>query len=124
MSVCYICNVLLDKDDLVRLDCSHEYHYDCIRNWYKITCSPAIYGYIHTYPGIRECPYCRVSGGYLELRPGEKWDRDLHSRSQKPDPRLTIDTARCQAITQKGYQCTMWPAEGLKYCERFHKKCN
>ena len=52
-NLCMICsNKLYDN---VKLKCNHEYHYNCINEWYIRTLKI-------------ECPYCRQNGGVLEYR--------------------------------------------------------
>ncbi len=99
--VCLICSITLSQEDSVRLQCKHEYHYECIRSWYK-----KIMENINsaTSNKIRECPYCRKPGGYLPLIQGKNYEKDIHS------PKIVRTSkvkkySQCQGVTKMGLQC-------------------
>jgi len=50
-NICDICSDVLDTN-LVKLNCGHIFHYDCIKMAYK-------------YAKKMECPYCRQNGGKI-----------------------------------------------------------
>ena len=99
--ICSICSEILSPDDTIKLQCNHEYHYECIRTWYRKT--------IDNNHGAassknRECPYCRKHGGYLPLK--SSYEKDIHSpkmarRSKKKNTKYSP----CKATTKMGLQC-------------------
>lgn len=111
-NTCNICSLELKPDDtqIIKLECSHEYHYDCIYNWYKKTIEK-----IHCPSSSknRECPYCREYGGYLPLLDGKKYEKDIHSPSDRNKSKLKVKkivdigiaTVQCKGVTKKGTQC-------------------
>ena len=55
--LCNICHTDLDPlDDLVKLQCGHTFHYECIYITYKNNIDKSKYN-----TKIRVCPYCRKS---------------------------------------------------------------
>lgn len=61
---CPICYQPSDER-LVTLKCGHKFHYQCILETYKNNIKNKYSG--KWYNKVRECPYCRTDGGYLEL---------------------------------------------------------
>ena len=51
--------------ELIKLQCGHEFHYDCILYAYKAK-------------NKRKCPYCRRNGGYIELKEGVFPVKNIH----------------------------------------------
>ena len=53
------CNICFSEHDhsSVQLLCGHKYHYQCIKDSYKI----------NNTKNTRSCPYCRKDGGYLRV---------------------------------------------------------
>ncbi len=90
---CGICSMILSPEDIIRLSCEHEYHYGCIKDWYK-----KIVNNSHGSASSKnkECPYCRKPGGYLPLKKGEKYDKDIHS----PKHSIKIKTVSKSAIVK------------------------
>ena len=68
---CLICYDKLD-DTSIKIKCGHEFHYDCIVNAYKM--------YTNT---LRECPYCRMDGGYLQLQDNQVPLKNIHREYNK-----------------------------------------
>ena len=86
-NLCNICSQPLLPDDTIKLQCHHEYHYECIKAWYKKTMEN-VHGSASS--KSRECPYCRKSGGYLPLREGDQYMKDIHSPKQWRPPSQVI----------------------------------
>lgn len=103
---CNICFMNIDPYNITTLKCSHEFHYSCIKDWYKVTLSHRP----NTIP--RECPYCRKPGGYLPLREGDIYDKSIHTY---------VQSHRCKANTKMGQQCKHTTREG-EYCHIHRKK--
>lgn len=74
--VCPVCCETFDRekesDNIVKLNCGHEYHYNCIFQSYKSAIS------LNRYTKKRECPYCRSKGDYLKLMPGTVPIKGIH----------------------------------------------
>ena len=71
---CMICSDIFSNNiKTSTLKCGHKFCHDCIFDWYKqsVNC-------YSTGSKIRECPYCRQDGGYLELLEGEKPLKNIH----------------------------------------------
>lgn len=110
---CGICSIKLIPEDTVRLDCHHEYHYECIYNWYKKTiqntsCSSS--------SKRRECPYCRKPGGYLPIK--KEYEKEIHSPKYASKNKITKisnpiiannnnnnNGDGCNALTKAGNPC-------------------
>ncbi len=127
-------------NDVVKLNCQHEYHLDCIREWYKKT-SQHQGGIFYN---KNECPYCRKPGGYLPFKEGDIYDKDIHSPSNAPFkpikklilkpimkhikkpkyvPLSSASYGICNAITKQGTQCKMKPHNNNDgYCHIHCKK--
>ena len=67
-NLCLICMEEIDNTE-TKLKCGHKYHYNCIAKAYSCYSSK-----------LRECPYCRKDGGYLNLPQGEKYKKHIHKK--------------------------------------------
>ena len=128
--ICPICCQNLDND-IIKLKCGHEYHYDCIFLSYKSNLSCGI-----SYNNYRECPYCRMDGGYLPLKVGYIPQKHIHVRYkeykndminnnfEKWEEYLKKD--KCYYILKTGVnsgkQCSKNKKKGCNYCSIHQKK--
>lgn len=96
---CICCSSLEGLDDIV-LACNHEFHYDCISQWYEKTINGK-----HDFAdsSLRECPYCRKSGGYLPYVNGKKYNKHIHGYLQKVSTNSSV--SKCHAFTKVGNPC-------------------
>jgi len=104
---CTICSRELISNKF-SLDCGHEYHYECIYNWFKKTVST-----MHSSKN-RECPYCRKQSNYLPLKEGYSYIKHLHDPIHQPIQKITP----CKGVTKNGLQCKLKGVNG--YCN-IHK---
>lgn len=118
---CPVCCETLnrDKEEIVKLNCGHEYHYSCIFMSYKSAIS------LNRYSTKRECPYCRSKGDYLELKPGtvpikgihEEYYDSLAGKLIKVDilREKYFDPNKCQSLLVSGankfQQCSRKPSK-------------
>ena len=115
--LCNICHTDLDPlDDLVKLQCGHTFHYECIYITYKNNIDKSKYN-----TKIRVCPYCRNYGGYLELKQNIIPIKDIHKEynefihyiiHDKKDKYISfLDQSKCLAILKtgknQGQQCCL-----------------
>ena len=123
-NICLVCMDELD-DNYIKLDCNHKFHYDCIFQSYNMITNKR-----------RECPYCRMDGGYLPLKEGEKPIRFIHKEysmkkknknvskkninqkkiklsKKEEENNITLDICKCNAVIKngknKGKQCSNKP---------------
>ena len=109
------CNICYSEHDSssVQLRCGHRYHYQCIKDSYKInnTKKP------------RCCPYCRKDGGYLRVMDDDKPEFGIHKEFEN-------NYKRCIGIIMSGIykntrctsKCNLKDENGnlTNYCKR-HK---
>jgi hypothetical protein len=117
--ICLICHDEIKDDDLVKLKCSHKYHYKCIYMTYK------------SLGGRRECPYCRGDGGHLELKKGTIPQMGIHKEfSAYIEGKFNLEDieyneGKCNHILKTGKnagsQCTCKPKPDSEYCGRHIK---
>lgn len=118
--ICSICSLELLPEESVRLKCKHEYHHNCIYNWYKKTLSN---DHGSASSKSRECPYCRQPGGYLSLLEGQEYEKNVHAPSDAPSTKVqSIKLKKCGATTKTGKPCKLNGHYG-GYCH-IHKKNN
>jgi hypothetical protein len=86
---CLIC--LEQSPNPTILQCSHQFHYKCILEWYKTVIAT---------PDKNKCPYCRQDGGYIDKEESDKFINGIHQKQKQ-----TYRSARCQATTAKGTKC-------------------
>ena len=116
---CTICGDNLNNGDpLHELDCGHQYHIDCITEWFgnleKLNKTT-----YKNYKQVRECPYCRKSGGWLPLQEGCKPIKGVHKEYEIFKKKLTICGAPFS--TKKGTCQNMGRSIYGGYCG-IHKK--
>tara|TARA_B110000483_G_C17842159_1_gene407008 strand:- start:121 stop:552 length:432 start_codon:yes stop_codon:yes gene_type:complete len=122
--ICLVCHdEIVDGldglDGLVKLKCSHKYHYKCIFMTYK------------SMGGNRECPYCRGDGGHLELKKGTVPQMGIHKEySDYVDGKFNLEDiiyneGKCKHILKTGKnvgsQCNCNPKPDSNYCGRHIK---
>ena len=112
------CNICYSEHDAssIQLRCGHKYHYQCIKDSYKInnTKKP------------RSCPYCRKDGGYLRVMNDDIPELGIHKEKE-----FENDYKRCFGIIMSGHykntrctsKCNLLDENGnlTNYCKR-HKK--
>ena len=76
--LCPLCDIVLNNENIVRLNCDplrHYFCYDCIEKWFITikynTNKTIIYN-------KRECPICRKSNDLLNLLPDKKYEKHVH----------------------------------------------
>ncbi len=113
---CNICSTDLHNGQniVVKLLCRHEYHYDCIKPWYKLCAHPNPGQMARPKP--RQCPYCRKSGGYLPLPDTDTFDKDLHH----PNTKKTYNRCGAELTSKKGKCKNRGLPEYHGHCKR-HK---
>lgn len=89
--ICNICGDCLDdlenEDEIEKLDCGHEYCYECILGWFQqLLKDTTKKGGETYYIKKNQCPTCSKKSGYLRQRIGEKFIIDIHG--PKPNPPL------------------------------------
>ena len=123
---CPICYEKLD-DTKIKLKCGHEFHYKCILTAYKASQKNNNRSY-------KQCPYCRLEGGYLELRDNTYPIKGIHKEFQeiykylilnnfekiKEITKDYLDKNKCQSILKtgvnKGHQCKKYKKNNCSYC--------
>lgn len=100
---CNICLIPLD-DTKITLLCNHQYHYNCIKNWYKtIVKDHSIF-----LSKTKICPYCRKNGGYLPKPENEIFDPDIHDvREKKCKAQLKKSNRLCSKNAVKNGYCNI-----------------
>ena len=122
METCDICSLELSSGDNIKLKCKHEYHYDCILNWYIKTVSG------NNNPSnakARECPYCRQIGGFLPMKHNITYMKHIHApKYSKVDDetlkKMLEPRIKCKSVTKVCNPCKLY-AKGGEYCH-IHKK--
>lgn len=135
--LCPICHDTLDdqsqsENDIVKLQCNHKYHYDCIFIVYKNSITT------NKFKLIRNCPYCREDGGFLPLKLGmlpikfiHNEYNDLKEYNKTGDKNLIkkyLIEGKCSAILKtginKGMQCSKKKNNDNDYCKKhlYHYK--
>ena len=133
MTECLICFSTFEEGekDLVKLECGHVFHYDCIYACYKhATDSKTL-----TKKTLRKCPYCRENGGYLPLKDNLIPEKYIHKewksfmtlvdQGKTEEYGKFMNKCKCMAICTSGVnknkQCPNKPKEN-GYCLRHFKK--
>ena len=70
-----LCGICSEKMTDVTLKCKHSYCYECIYDWAKLSAKATSYSYGRKH---RECPYCRLDGGWLPLKEGYTPLKNIH----------------------------------------------
>ena len=127
---CPICYEKLDETK-IKLKCGHHYHYKCILTAYKAMQD-------NNTRNVRVCPYCRLDGGYLELKKNTYPIKGIHHEYYAIEKYIILndfdkvkeltkdylDPKKCNAIIKtginKGYQCKMKIKNDDTYC--YHHK--
>lgn len=121
--VCPVCCETFnrERDEIVKLNCGHEYHYTCIYQSYRAAIS------LNRYATKRECPYCRSKGEFLKLKPGMVPMKGIHQEySSLGGTLVNVEDLRkkyflkdkCQALLVSGsnkfQQCSRKPCKDAK----------
>jgi len=85
---CLICYDKLDES-CIKIKCGHEFHYDCIVDAYKM--------YTNT---LRECPYCRMDGGYIKLLDNQIPLKNIHKEYTLKKQKLIITKTKQNKTTK------------------------
>ena len=108
---CMICHEDDVRENMIKLNCGHLFHYNCIFNWYKKTVTTFKYK-------ERECAFCGECNDYLPLKDNVAYE-NIHYEYGK-EGYVSISLFRCQAITKKGLQCKNRKRYG-EYCGLHYK---
>lgn len=129
VKTCPICYDPLELDnsktnsgkELIKLQCGHEFHYDCILFAYKAK-------------NKRKCPYCRCNGGYIELKEGVFPVKNIHYEFNEINDLIIkndhikldefcskyYDNTKCNSVIlngiNKGTQCKKNKQTNSSYC--------
>lgn len=110
---CNICYCEHDSTSL-KLNCGHEYHYECILHSYKL----------NNIKKKRWCPYCRKYGGYLPLLDNEP-QKDIHVEYYNSSTLEVTKHTHCCAVIKSGpnknLKCNKLTLKNYNYCG-IHKK--
>ena len=68
-NICYETFLETPDEPVVQLICGHAFHYECIVESYKMKTDK-----------IRECPYCRMDGGWLPEVEGFSLLKNIHQK--------------------------------------------
>ncbi len=115
------CSICYDEhnDTSIKLKCGHMYHYECIKDSYKLNKTSG-----------RICPYCRRDGGYLPLMGGDEPEKNIHKewleQIKVKKPVNMFYNTKCKGIIKSGPNknnpCSCWGLEKYNgYCGK-HKK--
>ena len=111
MELCDICGDLKSSGFIQKLDCNHEFHYECILKSFKSSKD-----YKNT------CPICRQQQYRLPIVNGlKKLDPKVH----KIDQNIVYENLMCQTVLKtgknKGNKCDKHCKLGYLTCQRHFK---
>jgi hypothetical protein len=127
----------LDINKIIKLDCGHQFHYECITEWFKQ--KKIKNPYSSSGKNIRVCPYCREKSGYIELPENTFPIKHIHYEYKyiqdvinTDDHNKIIEICKpyfnpkyCFCILKtgpsKGQQCRKYKSKGSDVCF-IHKK--
>ena len=123
-AICY--DELNNRNEIVKLNCGHEFHYECIFYAYKTK-------------NKRKCPFCRGYGGYLQLKKNEFPVKNVHYEFNEIELYINsknyeklqevcdkyYDNSKCNSIIlngqKKGSQCSKSKSQNSNYCYMHNK---
>ena len=109
---CEICGDVMSAEQKHTLKCNHSFCYDCLLDSFKGTnCN---YNYTTNH---RICPYCRMGSGFLPMRPGYSYVKNVHPPSCR-----FVQKIQCKGCYKsgksKGLPCTTMVDKNIGYCKR------
>ena len=125
------------KKQVVTLDCRHQFHYECIIDWFKQKKNKNPYS--SSGKSIRTCPYCREKTGYLTLPKNAFPIKLIHKEYNLIESAINTDDHNkimevckpffndkyCNSVLKtgpsKGQQCRKHKCKGSDFCF-IHKK--
>ena len=110
--LCMICGDKLSDKDIQKLDCGHEYHYECI-----------LKSFIHSKDYENTCPYCRQVQDILPTVNGlKKLNIGIHYNKYE---NIDYQNIPCKYILKsgknKGNECNKNCKIGFNVCGRHYK---
>jgi len=111
--VCIICGDKLSDKYIQKLDCGHEYHYECI-----------LKSFTHSKECKNTCPYCRQIQDKLPIVNGlKKLNIGIHyDKNEKIDYQNIMCTYSLKSGKNKGNICNKNCKVGFNVCGRHLKK--
>ena len=109
---CDICGDLLNDKCVIKLNCNHSFHYECVMKSFQCEKKK-----------MNSCPLCRQSHGLLSVVNGlTKVTRGIHYIDYKNIPQ--INNTPCSTILKsgkrKGESCNAKCMLGMTHCKRHH----
>lgn len=107
---CSICGDELKNSYSQKLDCGHEFHYECLMKSFAVMKN-------------NDCPYCRSKDNYLPIVNGlKKIDSRIHNITNNNIP---YENIKCKTIMKsgkrKGEECGCYCKLGYFSCSRHLK---
>jgi len=111
--VCIICGDKLSDKYIQKLDCGHDYHYECI-----------LKSFINSKDSKNTCPYCRQIQDKLPIVNGlKKLTIDIHyNMYEKIDYQNIMCPSTLKSGQNKGKICNKNCKIGFNVCSRHLKK--
>ena len=109
---CDICGDLLNDKCVIKLNCNHSFHYECVMKSFQCEKKK-----------MNSCPLCRQTHGLLPVVNGlTKVTRGIHYIDYKNIPQLN-NTPCCTILKsgkRKGESCNAKCMLGMDHCKRHH----
>ena len=109
---CDICGDLLNDKCVIKLNCNHSFHYECVMKSFQCEKKK-----------MNSCPLCRKTHGLLPIVNGlTKVTRGIHYIDYKNIPQLN-NTPCCTILKsgkRKGEPCNAKCMLGMTVCKRHH----
>lgn len=109
---CDICGDLLNDKCVIKLNCNHSFHYECVMKSFQCEKKK-----------MNSCPLCRQTHGLLPVVNGlTKVTRGIHYIDYKNIPQLN-NTPCCTILKsgkRKGQACNAKCMLGMDVCKRHH----
>ena len=109
---CDICGDLLNDKCVIKLNCNHSFHYECVMKSFQCEKKK-----------MNSCPLCRQTHGLLPVVNGlTKVTRGIHYIDYKNIPQLN-NTPCCTILKsgkRKGEPCNAKCMLGMTVCKRHH----